>query len=82
MQSWATVENKSRNVGTGRSAVGAAVTGHNKAKVKTGGGSLRSGQLAATSSAFSGPSHPRKLLRAVPSVLAGVADRSARFEQC
>lgn len=68
-------------MGTGRSVVGAAVTGHGKAK--SGGGSLRNVKVApASSSASSQAPEQRRSLKAKPSMLAGVADRSARFEQC
>ncbi|KAF8897205.1 hypothetical protein BD779DRAFT_1489499 [Infundibulicybe gibba] len=82
MQSWARGERRSRNAGTGRSVGGAAVTGHGRAKLKTGGGSLRNPSAANPASSDQVPSQSRRPLKATPSVLAGVADRSARFEQC
>jgi mediator of replication checkpoint protein 1 len=82
MQHWAKTEGRSRNAGTtGRSVGGAAVTGHGRAKVKTGGGSLRSGSMASAASTDSGgASEQRRPVKTAPSVLAGVAaERSARF---
>lgn len=76
MQSWAKVEGRSRNAGTtGRSVGGSAVTGH---AVKSGGGSVRSVRSAhSASSRASG--EQRRPLKAVPSMLSGLADRSTRF---
>lgn len=74
LANWARGESRTKNIGTGRSAVGAAVTGH-KAKVKMGGGSLRtvsSGSASTTAVA------PRKPVKA-PSMLAAVSDKSSRF---
>jgi mediator of replication checkpoint protein 1 len=82
MQHWAKVEGRSRNAGTtGRSGGGAAVTGHGRAKAKTGGGSLRSGSTTSVASTDSGrATEQRRPVKAMPSVLAGVAaERSARF---
>ncbi|KAG1756055.1 hypothetical protein EDB19DRAFT_1902237 [Suillus lakei] len=52
LRSWARGQGGG-NQGTGRSAVGAAITGHAKAKVKTGGGSLRTTQAATGSNSVS-----------------------------
>lgn len=83
MQSWAKTEARSRTAGTtGRGVGGAAVTGHSsRARAKEGGGSLRSGQAApsGSSSASRGENKSRKPLKSMPSMLASVADRSARF---
>ncbi|KAI6165006.1 hypothetical protein EDD17DRAFT_1506348 [Pisolithus thermaeus] len=71
--SWAK-DQGGRHYGTGRSATGAAVTGH--AKVKTGGGSLRSKAAnAAGSESRAGSSRLSK----APSMLSAVSDRSSRF---
>jgi len=72
MQKWAKSEARTKNNGTGRSAVGAAVTGH-KAKVKAGGGSLRT--LASASTAPIIPPKPVK----TTSMLSVVSDKSSRF---
>ncbi|OJA13418.1 hypothetical protein AZE42_05784 [Rhizopogon vesiculosus] len=74
LRSWARGQG-SGNQGTGRSAVGAAITGHAKAKVKTGGGSLRTGQAAGSKSTLT---ESRKLEKG-PSMLSVVSDRSSRF---
>ncbi|KAG2071979.1 hypothetical protein BDR04DRAFT_1097661 [Suillus decipiens] len=66
------------NQGTGRSVVGAAITGHAKAKVKTGGGSLRTSQAATGSNSVSNAPVPRKLEKG-RSMLSSVSDRSSRF---
>ncbi|KAG2361993.1 hypothetical protein BDR07DRAFT_1407958 [Suillus spraguei] len=66
------------NQGTGRSVVGAAITGHAKAKVKTGGGSLRTTQAATGSNSVSSAPVPRKLEKG-RSMLSSVSDRSSRF---
>ncbi|KAL4082002.1 hypothetical protein V8B97DRAFT_1879878 [Scleroderma yunnanense] len=60
--------------GTGRSANGAAVTGH--AKVKSGGGSLRSASM--TNAGNETKAGPSKLSKA-QSMLSTVSDRSSRF---
>ncbi|KAF8845644.1 hypothetical protein BDN67DRAFT_1033013 [Paxillus ammoniavirescens] len=72
MLSWAKGQNH-RHHGTGRSGNGAAVTGH--AKVKSGGGSLRSAQP----SSLGGVSEPRNTVSKAPSMLSTVSDRSGRF---
>jgi len=77
LRSWARGQG-SGNQGTGRSAVGAAITGHAKAKVKTGGGSLRTGQVATGSQSMSSASAPRKVEKG-RSMLSVVSDRSSRF---
>lgn len=82
MQYWAKVEGRSRNAGTtGRSVGGAAVTGHGRGKVKTGGGSLRNNSMASIASTESSRVlEQRRSVKAVPSLLASVAaDRSTRF---
>jgi len=61
--------------GTGRSANGAAVTGH--AKAKSGGGSLRSASTVGDG-AGSSKAGPGKLTKA-RSMLSTVSDRSSRF---
>ncbi|KAI6122780.1 hypothetical protein EV401DRAFT_1949860 [Pisolithus croceorrhizus] len=71
--SWAK-DQGGRHYGTGRSATGAAVTGH--AKVKTGGGSLRS---KATNAVGSEPKAGSSRLSKAPSMLSAVSDRSSRF---
>jgi mediator of replication checkpoint protein 1 len=75
LRSWAKGQGNG-NHGTGRSAVGAAITGHTKAKVKTGGGSLRTGQVATGSQSTS--STPREVEKG-RSMLSVVSDRSSRF---
>ncbi|KAG1753709.1 MRC1-like domain-containing protein [Suillus paluster] len=77
LRSWARGQGGG-NQGTGRSAVGAAITGHAKAKVKIGGGSLRTAQAAAGSNSVSSAPVPRKLEKG-RSMLSGVSDRSSRF---
>jgi mediator of replication checkpoint protein 1 len=77
LRSWARGQGGG-NQGTGRSAVGAAITGHAKAKVKTGGGSLRTTQAATGSSSVSSAPIPRKLEKG-RSMLSSVSDRSSRF---
>ncbi|KAG1780344.1 MRC1-like domain-containing protein [Suillus placidus] len=77
LRSWARGQGGG-NQGTGRSAVGAAITGHAKAKVKTGGGSLRITQAAAGSNSASSAPVPRKLEKG-RSMLSSVSDRSSRF---
>lgn len=74
LSNWAKGETRTKNIGTGRSAVGAAVTGH-KAKAKAGGGSLRTTASSSTSTAATAP---RKLCK-VPTMLAVVSDKSSRF---
>jgi mediator of replication checkpoint protein 1 len=77
MQKWAKSEARTKNNGTGRSAVGAAVTGH-KAKVKAGGGSLRTLPSGSTSSAPSAPVTSRKLVKTA-SVLSTLSDKRGQF---
>ncbi|KAG2148095.1 MRC1-like domain-containing protein [Suillus clintonianus] len=77
LRSWARGQGGG-NQGTGRSAVGAAITGHAKAKVKTGGGSLRTAQAATGSNSISSAPVPRKLEKG-RSMLSSVSDRSSRF---
>lgn len=77
LRSWARGQGGG-NQGTGRSAVGAAITGHAKTKVKTGGGSLRTTQAATGSNSVSGAPVPRKLEKG-RSMLSSVSDRSSRF---
>ena len=81
MQSWAKTEVRSRNAGTtGRSVGGAAVTGHVRAKVKTGGGSLRHSSASAALTDSGRASEQRRPVKSMPSLLAGVAaDRTTRF---
>ena len=74
IQKWAKSEARTKNNGTGRSAVGAAVTGH-KAKVKAGGGSLRTLASDSTSTVPVAPSKPVK----AASMLSVVSDKSSRF---
>lgn len=72
---WARKESKNtRNAGTGRSAVGAAVTGH-KSKAKAGGGSLRALPSASASTAAAS----RKPVRASSTMLSVLSDKSSRF---
>ncbi|KAJ7122761.1 hypothetical protein C8R44DRAFT_875967 [Mycena epipterygia] len=74
MHQWAKTEGRSRNVGALRASGRTAVTGQ-KAKAKTGGGSLRTGVQPTGK-----PAEARKGLKMQPSFLAGVAsDRSGRF---
>jgi hypothetical protein len=74
MNQWAKTEGRSRNLGTGRASGRNAVTGQ-KAKAKTGGGSLHAGPLPG-----SRPTELRRPLKAQSSVLKVVAsDRSTRF---
>lgn len=71
--SWAK-DQGGRHYGTGRSATGAAVTGH--AKVKRGGGSLRSkGTGVVGNESRAGSSRLSK----TPSMLSAVSDRSSKF---
>lgn len=77
LRSWARGQS-SGNQGTGRSVGGAAITGHTKAKVKTGGGSLRTSQMATGSQSSLTESVPRKLEKG-RSMLSVVSDRSGRF---
>jgi len=74
MQKWARTEARTKHNGTGRSAVGAAVTGH-KAKVKAGGGSLRTLASGSTSTMAVVPPKPVK----AASMLSVVSDKSSRF---
>ena len=74
MQKWARSEARTKNNGTGRSAVGAAVTGH-KAKVRAGGGSLRTLASGSTSIVTAAPPKPVK----AASMLSVVSDKSSRF---
>ena len=74
MQKWARSEARTKHNGTGRSAVGAAVTGH-KAKVKAGGGSLRTLTSGSASTMAVVPPKPVK----VASMLSVVSDKSSRF---
>lgn len=71
--SWAK-DQGGRHHGTGRSATGAAVTGH--AKVKRGGGSLRPKTTSASGSESRAGS---SRLSKAPSMLSAVSDRSSRF---
>ncbi|KAI6004135.1 hypothetical protein EDD15DRAFT_2156102 [Pisolithus albus] len=71
--SWAK-DQGGRHHGTGRSATGAAVTGH--AKVKRGGGSLRPKTTKASGSESRAGS---SRLSKAPSMLSAVSDRSSRF---
>ncbi|KIJ70449.1 hypothetical protein HYDPIDRAFT_78205 [Hydnomerulius pinastri MD-312] len=75
MLSWAKGQSN-RHQGTGRSANGAAVTGH--AKVKSGGGSLRSAQPSSLGAVSETRAVPNKVSKA-PSMLSTVSDRSGRF---
>lgn len=77
LRSWARGQGGG-NQGTGRSVVGAAITGHAKAKVKTGGGSLRTTQVATGSNSVSSAPVPRRLEKG-RSMLSSVSDRSNRF---
>ncbi|KAJ7755615.1 hypothetical protein DFH07DRAFT_940774 [Mycena maculata] len=73
---WAKSEARTRNAGAGRASGRTAVTGQ-KARAKTGGGSLRTGVAAGGGKA---PEVARRPLKVQASVLAGVAsERSARF---
>ena len=74
MQKWAKGEARTKNNGTGRSAVGVAVTGH-KAKVKAGGGSLRTLASGSASTAAVVPRKPGK----AATLLSVVSDKSSRF---
>jgi len=74
LRSWARGQS-SGNQGTGLSVCGAAITGHTKAKVKAGGGSLRPSQMATGSTS---ESVARKLEKG-RSMLSVVSDRSNRF---
>lgn len=74
MTKWASGEKNFRNIGTGRSTGGAAVTGHKK-QVKSGAGSLRSLPGGKKESAAV---IPRKPVR-TPSMLSVVSDKSSRF---
>ena len=71
---WASGEKNFRNVGTGRSTGGAAVTGHKKL-VKSGAGSLRSLPGGKTESMAVIPRKPVK----TSSLLSVVSDKSSRF---
>ncbi|KAG1792446.1 MRC1-like domain-containing protein [Suillus plorans] len=77
LRSWARGQGGG-NQGTGRSVVGAAITGHAKAKVKAGGGSLRTTQAASGSNSVSSAPVPRRLEKG-RSMLSSVSDRSNRF---
>ena len=84
LTSWAKAENRSRNLGTARSAAGSSVTGHGKGKVKAGAGSVRAPQGVAArtaSSSTAGVDEGRRKLSKTSSILAGIADRARRFEQ-
>ncbi|KAI6047042.1 MRC1-like domain-containing protein [Pisolithus marmoratus] len=71
--SWAK-DQGGRHYGTGRSATGAAVTGH--AKVKRGGGSLRSKETGVVGNESRAGS---SRLSKTPSMLSAVSDRSSKF---
>ncbi|KAH7931349.1 hypothetical protein BV22DRAFT_1053282 [Leucogyrophana mollusca] len=80
LMSWAKGQGGHRNQGTGRSAVGAAITGHARTKVKTGGGSLRTVQpTAPTPDNTSASRTSSSKLTKAASMLASVSDRSSRF---
>lgn len=85
LQNWAKTESRSRTAGTtGRAGAGASITGHTsaRARAKNGGGSLRAG-AGASSKGDDGElsaKSAKRPLKAAPSILAGVADRSARFK--
>ncbi|KDQ64941.1 hypothetical protein JAAARDRAFT_243596 [Jaapia argillacea MUCL 33604] len=72
LTAWAKTQKSGIHAGGSRSAMGATITGFNKAK--RGDGSLRPGQRAA-----SGPSHPRKPIKS-QSMLSVVSDRRDRFD--
>lgn len=74
MAKWATGEKNFRNMGTGRSTGGVAVTGHKKL-VKNGAGSLRSLPGGKTESTAVIPRKPVK----TDSLLSVVSDKSSRF---
>jgi len=74
LQKWAKSEARTKNHGTGRSAVGAAITGH-IAKVKAGGGSLRALASGSPSTAPVISSKPAK----AASMLSVLSDKSSRF---
>ena len=69
MRSWARMESKSRTTTTVRSGSGVAVTGHTKNKSRSQSKAQQAGAGNST----------RKPLKATPSMLADVSDRSARF---
>jgi len=75
MRSWARMESKSRNTSTMRSGSGVAVTGHTKSKAR----SQAKAQQAEAGNSRAEQHSRRKPLKATPSMLADVSDRSARF---
>ncbi|KAF8974692.1 hypothetical protein BDZ97DRAFT_1774899 [Flammula alnicola] len=78
---WYAQENKSRNAGTSRSVGGSAITGHTKAKPKTGTGSVRKGPLGKKSASASASSSTvgNKPVKAERSMLSAIADKSRHF---
>ncbi|KIM45915.1 hypothetical protein M413DRAFT_297297 [Hebeloma cylindrosporum] len=73
---WLAQENRSRNAGTSRSVGGSAITGHAKAKSKTGAISSRKG-----TSAQDPPSSTtgNKGVKSAPSMLSVITDKSRHF---
>lgn len=69
------MECKSRNTSTVRSGGGVAVTGHTKSKAR----SQSKAQQAEVGSSKAEQHNRRKTLKATPSMLADVSDRSAHF---
>ncbi|KAF8640069.1 hypothetical protein AX17_001310 [Amanita inopinata Kibby_2008] len=77
MQLWARTEGKTRSLPIARSAGGVAVTGHAKSKATTG---VHQGATLTDPALGTRPSGQRKPLQSLPSMLAGVSDRSSRFD--
>ncbi|KDR83459.1 hypothetical protein GALMADRAFT_219286 [Galerina marginata CBS 339.88] len=78
---WFVQENKSRNAGTSRSVGGSAITGHAKAKSKTGNGTVRKSSLATKSAPTSNTASAsgNKAVRPAQSALSVIADKSQHF---
>ncbi|KAH9482945.1 hypothetical protein JR316_0005045 [Psilocybe cubensis] len=78
---WYAQEHKSRNAGTSRSVGGSAITGHAKAKPKTGTSTVRAGSIAKRAGASSSStSTGSRSVKAAPSMLsAAISDKSRHF---
>jgi len=77
---WFVQENRSRNAGTSRSVGGSAVTGHAKAKPKTGSLPSRKGSLMSNLHGGKAPTTENKgSVKPAPSMLSVITDKSRHF---
>ena len=76
---WFAQENRSRNAGTSRSVGGSAITGHAKAKSKTGTISSRKESLASIRQDPTSSTTGNKGVKPAPSMLSVITDKSRHF---